>query len=107
LQGLRFFDDEDSCHGLLGFDAMWFCGHVNAVPRHNGMAPPEVADGGDDLQMWRVAVNILNKQLRTADKGWSSSLGVEGLTTPYRKNQLVTKCHKRPRIWMHLAQDMD
>ena len=26
--------------------------------------------------IWRVAVNILNKQSRTADKVWSSSLGV-------------------------------
>jgi len=25
--------------------------------------------------IWRVAENILNKQLRTADIGWSSSLG--------------------------------
>ena len=24
--------------------------------------------------IWRVAANILNKQSRTADKGWSSSL---------------------------------
>ncbi|KAJ4439744.1 hypothetical protein ANN_07872 [Periplaneta americana] len=30
-------------------------------------------------QIWRVAVNILNKQSRTADEGWSSSLGVWGL----------------------------
>jgi hypothetical protein len=36
----------------------------------------EVADGGDGLQIWKVAANILNKQSRTADKGWSSSLGV-------------------------------
>jgi hypothetical protein len=28
------------------------------------------------LQIWRVAENILNKQSRTADKGWSSSLWV-------------------------------
>ena len=28
------------------------------------------------LQICRVAANILNKQLRTADKGWSSSLRV-------------------------------
>jgi hypothetical protein len=28
--------------------------------------------------IWRVAANILNKQSQTADKGWSSSLGVEG-----------------------------
>jgi hypothetical protein len=26
--------------------------------------------------VWRVAVNILNKQTPTADKGWSFSLGV-------------------------------
>ena len=26
--------------------------------------------------IWRVAVNILNKQLGTAENGWSSSLGV-------------------------------
>jgi hypothetical protein len=37
--------------------------------------------------VWRVAVNILNKQWRTVDKGWSSSLGLgEVLTTPHRKN---------------------
>jgi hypothetical protein len=35
-----------------------------------------VADGGDGLQIWRVAANILNTQLRPADDGWSSSLGV-------------------------------
>ena len=28
------------------------------------------------LPIWRVAANILNTQSRTADKGWSSSLGV-------------------------------
>ena len=27
------------------------------------------------LPVWRVAANILNKQSRIADKGWSSSLG--------------------------------
>ena len=27
-------------------------------------------------RIWRVAANILNKQSRTADKGWPSSLGV-------------------------------
>ena len=26
--------------------------------------------------IWRIAANILNKQWRTADTGWSSSLGV-------------------------------
>jgi hypothetical protein len=29
----------------------------------HGMACPQVADGGDSLQIWRVTSNILNKQL--------------------------------------------
>jgi hypothetical protein len=40
------------------------------------MVLPQVTDGGDGLQIWRVAANILNKQSWTDDKGWSSSLGV-------------------------------
>jgi hypothetical protein len=50
--------------------------HVKWVPCHHGMARPQVADGGDGLQIWRVAANIFNKQSRTGDRGWSSSLGV-------------------------------
>jgi hypothetical protein len=49
---------------------------VRWVPCHHGMARPQVADGGDALQFWREAANILNKQSRIADKGRSSSLGV-------------------------------
>jgi hypothetical protein len=45
-------------------------------PCHHGVVHPWVVDGGDGLQIWRVAANILNKQLWTADKGCSSSLGV-------------------------------
>jgi hypothetical protein len=59
---------------------------VKWVPCHHGMARPQIADGGDGLQIWRVAANILNKQSRTADRGWCSSLGVgRGLTTHHRK----------------------
>jgi hypothetical protein len=35
-----------------------------------------VADGRDGLQIWRVATNILNKQLWTAENGWSFSFEV-------------------------------
>jgi exonuclease III len=41
------------------------------------MACPQVADKGESLQIWRVDANISNKQSRTADRGWSSSLRVE------------------------------
>jgi hypothetical protein len=36
---------------------------------------PLTTDGGDGLQIWRVAAHILNKQLQTAKK-WFSNLGV-------------------------------
>jgi hypothetical protein len=38
-------------------------------PCHDGVESPTVADGGDNSYVWRVAENILKKQLRTADKG--------------------------------------
>jgi hypothetical protein len=44
--------------------------HVNWFHCHHGMARPQVADRGDCLQIWRVAVNMLNRQSRTADRGW-------------------------------------
>ena len=34
---------------------------------------PYAADGGDGLQICKVAANILNKQSRTDEKKWSSS----------------------------------
>jgi hypothetical protein len=59
------------------------------------MSPRQVADAGDALQVWRIAVNILNKQSRTADSRRSSSLGLGvGLTTPHRKKKLVMKMLK-------------
>jgi hypothetical protein len=54
------------------------------------MARPRVADRGDGLQIWRVAANMLNKESRTADSGWSSSLGVgRGANNPPRKTQYL------------------
>ena len=43
------------------------------------LAPRHGASSGLRMEerppMWRVAANILNRQSRTADKWWSSSLG--------------------------------
>jgi hypothetical protein len=62
------------------------CRHVKWVPCHHDMAHPHVAGRGDGLQIWKVAVNILNKQSRTADRGWPSSLGIgRGANNPHRK----------------------
>jgi hypothetical protein len=49
-------------------------------------------DGEHNFHIWRAVVNILNKQLQTAEKGYSSNFGV-GLraknSTPYEKNSLL------------------
>jgi hypothetical protein len=67
------------------------------------MARPQGVEGGDGLQIWRVAANILNKHSRTADKVWFSNL--EGWTWGYKllavkKKKLLMKIHKKPRTWM-------
>jgi hypothetical protein len=55
---------------------------------HYGMVRPQVVDGGDDLQLRRVPVNILNKKLQTTNKGWSYLGGwVRGQTTPHIKKK--------------------
>ena len=54
----------------------------NNHQHHDKWAPVTMVYCSRRLQMeeqspvWRVAVNILNKQLQTDDKGWSTSLGV-------------------------------
>jgi hypothetical protein len=62
------------------------------------MARPQVAVGADGLQIWKVAANILNKQSRTANKGWSSSLGVGrgAFKVLTLKIYLVTNIHMKP-----------
>jgi hypothetical protein len=61
---------------------------LGGSPCHHSMARPRVADGRDGLQL-EVSCYILNKQLRTNDKGWSSSLGIgHGAKNPHRKKQI-------------------
>jgi hypothetical protein len=60
------------------------------------MVHPQVAHRGNNLQLWRVAVNILNKQPRTADDWWFFSLGVGhgGNKFSPEKNNIVMKILK-------------
>jgi hypothetical protein len=75
--------------------------YVKCVPYHLGKARPQVADGGDGLQIWRAAANILNKQLRTGDKGGPPAWRLDvGLTTPHCKKIIYYKISQR-------AQDLD
>jgi hypothetical protein len=49
-----------------------------------------VVDRGNSLQIWGIAMNILNQQLQTVDKRWFFSLRVRP-GCPYHKNQHVMK----------------
>jgi len=39
------------------------------------MACPQVVDGGDDLQIWRVGADMLQKQSQTTNNGSFWTLG--------------------------------
>jgi hypothetical protein len=56
--------------------------------------------GGNGVKIRRVSENIFNKQLRTADKEWCSSLVVRReLTTPYReRSACYGKSHRAPDV---------
>jgi hypothetical protein len=59
---------------------------------HYGVARPEVEDGGNGLQIWRVAARILYKNFM---KGLSSSLGgLTGVTTSRREKKKKSKLHQ-------------
>jgi hypothetical protein len=61
--------------------------------------------------MWRVAANILNKQSRTADEGWSSSLGVgRGANNSLLKCILLRNIHRQSLgpgliLWYDLSDE--
>jgi len=40
------------------------------------MECPQAMNGEDSHKIWKITVNILNKQSRTADKGWPLSVVV-------------------------------
>jgi hypothetical protein len=46
--------------------------HVKCITGHHGKARPQVADGGDGLQIWRVAAKVLNKKSEELTGGGSA-----------------------------------
>ena len=70
-------------------------------PCHHYMAGPQVAVE-ERPPIWRIAANILNNQSRTADKGWSYSLGIgrNANNSSLFKMYFVTKYSQtKPRSW--------
>jgi hypothetical protein len=74
------------------------------------MARLRVTDGENSLQIWMIAVNILNKQSRIAENCGLPARGLdEVLATPHssKKKKNLYEMYTGPRTWMHLARDMD
>jgi hypothetical protein len=70
------------------------------------MASSQVAEGGNGPQIWRVAANILNKQLQTSNKRCLSAWGLGvGLPTPHLKKCILLR--NVTRILWDLAEDRD
>jgi hypothetical protein len=73
--------------------------YVKSVPCHHSMLCPQVANGEDSIQIWRVDANILNKQSQTANKGWSYSLGVgRAAKNVSLFKKFITKCTQGLRL---------
>jgi hypothetical protein len=69
----------------INVDLLTIC-YLYMDPCYHGVARPLVTDGGDGPQIIRrVAVNILNKLSRRADKRWSFNLVLD--------EELTTHCH--------------
>lgn len=49
---------------------------LKVVRFHCGMLHSKIANKGDNLQIWRIGTNILDKQLQIADKGWLSTYAI-------------------------------
>jgi hypothetical protein len=82
--------------------------HVNVGFSYDDTAGPRIADGAEDLQMWRVAENALNKQSLTADKGWSVRFGKyrrEYKSFSHRDSQVTTSWNSITHGLMKSAQN--
>jgi len=76
---------------MLLFNILKYFFLIRPFSFHHGMAHPYVVDGEDGFQMWKIVMNMLNKQWRAADKGWYSSLGFGRVDNSSQKKKLVTK----------------
>jgi hypothetical protein len=56
--------------------------------------------------LWGIAANILHRQMLTADKGWSSSLGFDGRPKiPHHKNIRRNKIDSKHKDFFPLTRD--
>jgi hypothetical protein len=67
------------------------------APYHDDVARPRVVDGGDGLGYGgQLRISSRGQRTRSGPPAWRVGKGV---TTPHRKNQLVTKSYAGPGNW--------
>jgi hypothetical protein len=84
-----------------------FCDFCNVSVLSGPLSPWHGASSGckwrNGLQLWRVAANTLNKQSRTADRGWSSSLkfgrGANNSSPQKMLRNSLQSLEPRPILW--------
>jgi hypothetical protein len=80
----RYFSEAGTIFKLYEINILHIRDKWPLSQRHGASSGSE---GRNGLEIWRVAANILNKQLRTTDNGWSARFGIgKVLTTPHRKH---------------------
>jgi len=61
------------------------------------------------LNWYQITLVIMlcwSVRLWTADREWTSSLGLgEGITFPHHKHQLVTKCYTDDNVGINMVQE--
>jgi hypothetical protein len=74
---------------------------MDVGPCHHGMARPGALDGGDGLQIRKVATNTPNTSSRTFDKGGRPAWGLgEGAKTSHRKKKTSYEMlHRASDLW--------
>jgi hypothetical protein len=63
------------------------------------MEYPEVMNGANGLQIWRVAANLLNMHFKAADKGWFFGLGAIVGNNPHSTKYKLIELLHNARAW--------
>jgi hypothetical protein len=71
--------------------------HFKLIPCHSSLARTPLVDGAEIIRIWTVAVNVLNKQLRTGENVSAFTVGLGRCANKMVNN--ITECLTEPRTW--------
>jgi len=71
--------------------------HFKLIPFHSSLAGTPLVDGAESIRIWMVAVNVLNKQLRTGENVSAFTVGLGRWVNKMVNN--ITECLTETRSW--------